>query len=250
MSYAFDRRRMAPFAMTHAGNGQAAVSPGPRLPVRLSYLARGGHLVEESLAMPLLPAEQGICAVFARGTLIATPEGATAVEDLAPGDAVMTRDAGAQPLAWLGSVTLRLRAGETAQPAGALRVVAGGFGPLLPEPDLVLHESAHILMPQAAEDGRRSSALIPLAELADDHSVFRLRPPGPIEFFNLAFETHQIISANGLATESFHPARVLAAAPGSARETLARLFPYLEGDLPRFGRPCRSYRSSAGSSAA
>ncbi len=249
MSHAFDRRRMVPFSL-HPAHGPAAALPVPRLPVRLSYLARRGHLVQESLAMPLLPAEQGICAAFARGTLIATPEGAIAVEDLAPGDAVLTRDTGAQPLAWVGSVTLRLRAGETAQPAGALRVVAGGFGPLLPEPDLVLHESAHILMPQAAEEGRRGSALIPLADLADDHSVFRLRPPGPIEFFNLAFETHQIVCANGLAVESFHPARVLGTAPSSARETLARLFPYLEGDLVRFGRPCRPYRSSAGTSAA
>lgn len=249
MSYAFDRRRMAPYT-TRPASGPAAVSPVPRLPVRLSYTARRGHMVEESLAMPLLPAEQGICAVFARGTLIATPEGATAVEDLVPGDAVLTRDTGVQPLAWIGSVTLRLRAGETAQPAGALRVVSGGFGPLLPEPDLVLHESAHILMPQAAEDGRRGSVLVPLADLADDHSVFRLRPPGPIEFFNLAFETHQIICANGLAVESFHPARVLGAAPSSSRETLARLFPYLDGDLPRFGRPCRPYRGSAGTSAA
>jgi len=91
---------------------------------------------------------------------------------------------------------------------------------------------------------------VPLADLADDHSVFRLRPPGPIEFFNLAFETHQIICANGLAVESFHPARVLGAAPANARETLARLFPFLEGDLQLFGRPCRPYRSSVGSSAA
>lgn len=39
---------------------------------------------------------------FTRGTMIACPEGLRAVEDLKPGDLVITRDHGPQPIRWIG----------------------------------------------------------------------------------------------------------------------------------------------------
>ncbi|MEM9780574.1 MAG: Hint domain-containing protein, partial [Pseudomonadota bacterium] len=41
-----------------------------------------------------------------RGTLVETARGAVAVEDLEAGDLVMTRDAGAQPVRWVGARTV------------------------------------------------------------------------------------------------------------------------------------------------
>ena len=40
---------------------------------------------------------------FVAGTLIATPDGDRRVEAMSPGDLVMTKDEGAQPLRWIGS---------------------------------------------------------------------------------------------------------------------------------------------------
>mgnify|MGYP003561850666 FL=1 len=42
---------------------------------------------------------------FANGTRIATPRGERPVEDIRPGDRVMTRDNGPQPVRWAGSVS-------------------------------------------------------------------------------------------------------------------------------------------------
>ena len=48
---------------------------------------------------------QMVC--FTRGTMIATPEGERAIEDLEVGDLVLTKDNGAQPLRWVGSRTVK-----------------------------------------------------------------------------------------------------------------------------------------------
>lgn len=245
MTYAFNRRHMTPFA---AHPGAAAAPPAMRLALHLSYLGARGHRVDESLTLPLAPGLHGVCAAFARGTLIATPDGATAVEDLAPGDMIATRDAGAQPLRWIACTCLSLRGTLDGVPVpAALRVTAGAFGPLLPEYDVILHESVRLPMPQHAEE---SGVLAALADLVDDSTIVRLRPPGTPEFFNLAFDRHQIVSANGLAVESFHPAS-LAASPAQTRHVLARLFPWTAGDPALFGPPCRpTAGASRGSSAA
>lgn len=245
MTYAFNRRHMVPFASRPE---TAAGPPAARLPLHLSYIGASGHRVDESLALPLAASLHGVCAAFARGTLIATPDGATAVEDLAPGDLVATRNNGAQPLRWIGSTGLSLRGtlGGVPVPA-ALRVTAGAFGPLLPEYDVIVHESIRLLMPQHAD---HSGLLAPLAGLVDDEAIVRLRPPGTLEFFNLAFDRHQIVSANGLAVESFHPAS-LAGPPAQKRQLLDRLFPWIDGDPARFGPPCRpGSRTARDSSAA
>jgi len=241
MAYLFDRRHMSPQSRAVAGREHDSM---PRHRVRFSYVARGGHVVEESHAIPWLAAYRGLCAAFARGTLIATGNGPVAIEDLLPGDAVLTHDEGAQPLRWIGSTTLRLRGGgDDTDAGGALRMLGDRLGPGRPSPDLILHESARILMPQETHGGQQGT-LVPLASLVDDVSVIRSRPVSPLEFFNLAFDRHQIISANGVATESFHPGALLHDGSALTGQLLDRLFPYLEGLSEGFGRPCRHRRAS------
>jgi hypothetical protein len=45
----------------------------------------------------------GALVCFASGTLIKTPNGQTLIEQLAPGDMVLTMDHGPQPIRWIGS---------------------------------------------------------------------------------------------------------------------------------------------------
>lgn len=243
MAYSFDRQRMSPQTRAVVQPDLAGV---PRHRVRFSYVARGGHVVEESHAIPWLPAYRGICAAYARGTLISTADGPVAVEDLLPGDGVLTRDDGAQPLRWIGCTTLRLRGGDDADGGGALRMLGDRLGPGRPSPDLVTHETARILMPQedfGDQPGTRG-ALVPLAALVDDESVVRLRPVSPLEFFNLAFDRHQVICANGVCAESFHPGGLLHDGSLVTGQLLDRLFPYLDGWREGFGRPCRQRREA------
>ena len=49
--------------------------------------------------------EEAFCA-FARGSLVETDCGPMAIEDLVPGDHVLTESAGLQPITWIGATTL------------------------------------------------------------------------------------------------------------------------------------------------
>ena len=66
---------------------------------------------------------------FTQGTRILTPSGLRPVEDLAPGDLVITRDAGPQPIRWTGRVVIdaaRLRREPACRP---VHIAANAFGP-------------------------------------------------------------------------------------------------------------------------
>ena len=69
-----------------------------------------------------------VIACFTPGSLIATEAGEVAVERLQPGDRVLTRDSGMQPIRWIG--TRRLSIGELiVDPAlQPIRIRAGALG--------------------------------------------------------------------------------------------------------------------------
>jgi len=69
-------------------------------------LTAAGRPREFTAVAPASPAFEAAFGAYARGTLIATPEGPVAVEDIAPGDMVETADEGAKPLLWKGAMTI------------------------------------------------------------------------------------------------------------------------------------------------
>lgn len=73
----------------------------------ISYLSRTGEICQLRQMAPDLPLFQAAFTAFARGTLIATASGPTAVEDLLPGDKIITNERGPSPLMWVGSMTMR-----------------------------------------------------------------------------------------------------------------------------------------------
>lgn len=76
------------------------------------------------------PTDAPIC--FAAGTLICTPTGDVAVQDLAVGDLAMTLDNGAQPLRWIGRQNLGPEALARHPHARPIRIRAGASGRDLP----------------------------------------------------------------------------------------------------------------------
>ncbi|PVA06255.1 Hint domain-containing protein [Thalassorhabdomicrobium marinisediminis] len=135
---------------------------------------------------------------FVAGTLIGTPQGPRPVEALVPGDMVLTRDEGPRPVRWIGrrSVPAVGKMAPVCIKANAL----GEHGELRVSP---LHR---ILV----EDARAellfgdSEVLIAARDLVNDHSI-RSIDGGEVEYVHLLFDRHQVIYAEGLATESFLP---------------------------------------------
>ncbi len=72
----------------------------------IAYLSSRSDLVEVTRLVPAAPAFEDSVSAFARGTLLQTARGPAAVEDLLPGDTVITAEFGSQPILWRGSMTI------------------------------------------------------------------------------------------------------------------------------------------------
>jgi Hint domain len=136
------------------------------------------------------------CVSFTRGTRITMATGAQVpIEDLASGDRVLTRDDGAQAIRWIGQTTLRA--------TGSFAPVMIRKGALHNENDLIVSPD-HRLFVWQREDALgtgRSELLVKVRHLINGRSVVQL-DGGFVDYFQLLFDDHQIIYAEGIAAES------------------------------------------------
>lgn len=71
--------------------------------------------------------------------------------------------------------------------------------------------------------------------LVDDFNITR-QPGGMVEYFHLLFDTHQIISAKGAPSASFHPGhQALNSQANETREEIHQLFPQLRFNKSNYG---------------
>ena len=223
-----------------SGAGRAAPSPLHRYSV--AVLGDDGSVAEFDHLAPRELFLEDICACFGRGTLIATESGQMAIEDLQPGDRIRTRDDGLQTLRWISRCTLPPPEGEEPAEEVAIRIKADALGELRPLQDLVVSARFRLLTnhPSCAALFGSPETLAPAVDLLDGESILPMRPAPEMEFFNLMFDSHQIIEANGLETESYHPGNFGVAVMSLEMQShLRRLFPHLKGDLNGFGRTAR-----------
>lgn len=207
--------------------------PQRMMPLTRKYEVAGltpsGEFREFTRLAPATPVFEDAFAGFARGTLIHTPLGMTAVEDLWPGDEVMTAD-GPMKLLWKGA--MMLYPGIPDQPEDSTRltrITADALGIGRPMPDLLLGSRARLLFQHAqcmALLGRRS-AFAPARAFVDGVQTISITPVAPVHVYHLAVERQTVLRANGVEVESFHPG--LAADRIMERETLnlfLSLFPH------------------------
>jgi hypothetical protein len=145
---------------------------------------------------------------FAAGTLIDTPQGPRNVEDIRPGELVDTADDGPQEVQWAGSRRMtgaRLHAMPHYRP---LRIRAGVLGSNRPDPDLLVSPEHRLLVRGRAARNlfNESEVLVRACDLIDGNLVTVETGLTEITYCHLLFARHQIIRANGLESESFHPA--------------------------------------------
>ncbi len=159
---------------------------------------------------------------FTTGTLIRTARGEVPIERLKVGDLVETRDNGLQPLRWIG------RRKVAAEGRFAPIVIeAGTFGyhrRLVVSPQhriLLTHWMAELMF---AED----EVLVAAKDLVNGCSV-RVQEGGEVEYVHLLFDRHEIIYAEGLATESFLPGpHILSVFEEEVQAEVLALFPRID----------------------
>ncbi|WP_172677905.1 Hint domain-containing protein [Ruegeria sp. 6PALISEP08] len=188
---------------------------------------------------------------FTNGTQIETDDGPKSVEDLVPGDRVLTRDNGYQPLRWIGRKevsTDRLRENRKLRP---VRIKAGALSSGLPCRDLVVSRQHRMLA--VSEIARRMfgalEILVPAHKLTELPDVEVEDPVQPITYYHLLFDGHEIIYAEGTPTESMHTGpEAMKTLPPEALEEIFQLFPELaergaQEKLARFTPKGRQQRS-------
>jgi len=216
-----------------------APSPAPRIKTyHISAMLDDGTIVDLNHRANVDMQLENIMARFGRGTMFATPRGQVAVEDLRPGDLVRTRDCGEQPVRWIGSCHFsRLESGAPDIPR-AIRIKGDALGEQRPIQDLVVSVRFRMLTNHASCAALFGSpeTLAPAIDLLDDSTIVMVRPSPDLTFYNLMFDQHQIIMANGLETESYHPGTYgVATMTEELQDELRLILPHLKGNLDNFG---------------
>ncbi|QUS35563.1 Hint domain-containing protein [Falsirhodobacter algicola] len=176
--------------------------------------------------------ENIIC--FTPGTMILTPHGERPVEDLRPGDSVVTRDDGVQVLRWTGMRKV-MAAGRFAPVWFAAGSLPGLRAPIRVSPQ-------HRMLvggPRAELHLGSREVLVPARHLVGCEGI-DWDASGMVTYIHLMFDRHQLIFANGVTTESFHPGSIgLSALDDAAREELFTLFPELRSSMASYGSTVR-----------
>lgn len=139
---------------------------------------------------------QVACVSFTRGTAITLATGEQRpVESLAVGDMVLTRDDGPQAIRWIGRSTVRA--------VGAFAPVVIRAGVLNNRNDLRVSPDHRLFVYQRSDrlGAGRPELLVRARHLVNGDSVFR-QDGGFVDYFQLLFDRHQIIYAEGIAAES------------------------------------------------
>lgn len=179
---------------------------------------------------------------FMAGTRIETVDGPKLIETLAIGDMIPTLDHGVQPIRWIAASTINGRpdVASVCFQTGAL----GNTAPLYVSPQhrmLLTGWRAELYM---GED----EVLVPAIQLVNDHSIRQVKRD-KVTYYHLMFDTHELIYAEGILSESFHPGKqAIGAMAREARQELLALFPQLadvkgEGYGPSVRPTTRSFEA-------
>ncbi|MEW9919620.1 Hint domain-containing protein [Marimonas sp. MJW-29] len=212
--------------------------PGLKMPMRsyeIAALRGDGSLYIGQDKAPAVPLFENAFSAFARGTLIATPRGPVAIEDLQPGDMVNTGDGEEARVNWIGSSSFVPADAGRRMPL--VRIMADAFGVGRPSSFITLGPAARILHTPhrlRAEAGEQR-LLTPVHEFADGVNVIRVVPPTPVRLFHICLERHATVIAGGIEMETYHPGTVaLHSLPQGLRERFLGMFP-LVGEVADFG---------------
>lgn len=171
---------------------------------------------------------------FTSGTGILTPYGLRKIQNLQVGDLVITRDNGLQPIRWIGKRTV-----PALNKFAPIRFAAGSLPnlnrSLLVSPQHRMLVGNHRSQLYLGE----SEVLVSAKHMVNNTSITR-EVGGEVTYMHLLFDQHEIVYADGTASESFHPGDIgLHAISEASRAEMFGLFPELRADPSAYGSTAR-----------
>lgn len=188
---------------------------------------------------PARSVRRGGVICFLPGTRIETPRGPRPIETLVPGDRVQTRDNGVQPVMWRGETQLSGAELFLYPHLRPVRMSACAFEDGSPATDLVVSPGHRVLLHDAQALFNTPEVLVAAADLENGRTVRRDFTLASVTYVHLMFPGHQIITANGVACESFHPALAEPAVLNWHARSIERACPGLLADPRRLGPEAR-----------
>lgn len=182
--------------------------------------------------------ESGGIICFTRGTRIQTPDGPRFVEELREGDRVRTKDNGDEEIQWIGSRRMsgaRLFAMPHLRP---VRISAGALGIERPDEELLVSPEHRMLVEGDVARAlfNTPEVLVAARDLINGSSVMVDLAVRELTYIHLLLPRHQILWANGVEAESFHPASAsLTALDSDDRQRLLAINPDLELEPQAYG---------------
>ena len=160
------------------------------------------------------------------------------VEALVAGDKISTKDNGAEPVLWVGSRNVsgaRLYAMPDLRP---VRIRQGALGGDRPDGDLIVSPDHRLIVEGQAARALwgEDEVLVAARDLINGQGIARDLAAKSVTYYHLMLEHHQVLLANGVETESFHPAAArLDAIVEEQRQRLFDVMPDLAYDPATYG---------------
>lgn len=199
-------------------DGYYLVFPDGVPPAGVDYTI--GNIIENDASTPHVGlGAQVVC--FAAGTRIETENGPVEVQYLQPGDMIMTRDEGLQELTWTGA--------RRVDALGDLAPVVISKGALGNDRELVVSPQHRMLIEgwQAELWFGETEVFVKAKDLVNNETIY-IREGGKVNYHHILFDNHQVVFAEGAASESFHPGpQALGALDQDTRDELLNIFPDL-----------------------
>ncbi|WP_234423482.1 Hint domain-containing protein [Tateyamaria sp. Alg231-49] len=180
----------------------------PVMPTRsynVAALNPDGTRFVHSFQAPMLPLFETAFSAFARGTTLAGPHGAIAIEDLVPGDWLNTSAGQPAEVTWIGSTTFVPAHAGRRMPL--VRIMADSFGQSRPSSFVSLGKGARVLQTPPHLRGSTGGAqtLTPISDFVDGVNVIEVSPPTPVHLYHLCLTRHAAVDVGGMMVETFHP---------------------------------------------
>ncbi|WP_050605087.1 Hint domain-containing protein [Ruegeria sp. 6PALISEP08] len=175
---------------------------------------------------------------FTTGSLILTPTGQCQVEGLVPGDPVVTSDGHIRPVRWIGRRHLSAQELRFSPHLCPVRFKAGCFGPNSPKHDLLVSPQHRVAVTSAMMELMHGETvmLAPAKALINGQSIVQDLPAQGVEYIHILFDQHELVSVEGIWSESFYPGETtLSAMTPATLRRLFNLFPNLSRGADGYG---------------
>ncbi len=184
----------SPFIALDDGTRPESYRPTPRVAFIAPQTQAPSSSAKQGYDFARLKTYAGIT----KGTLIRTPEFDVPVEKLRINDIVMTVDNGPQPIRWINKISLA--ADGPYAPVVINDRALGNVGTLIVAPDFRVVLKGW----RSAKVAGAKEVFAAAQHLVNDRDIKRHYRPR-VTYYHLAFDKHEVIEANGVATESLHP---------------------------------------------